>query len=317
MTSDLIQTNLLLVCAVGLGGSIIGLLGLLLSPKRGWTALGFLFSLLLFGGAAAAAWLGLPPSLTIGLTVLAGLAAFLASLRCTALVRFGSWLLARARSVRFQGLVMLALCPAFLLWWSQQAEQHLPPLDEHNMLPGIEVDPSYLQDVHHVQAVTDHGQSVRLYTLPLESIPADELRWVEQKTVRARDLAQKQIRTAAPDSNYNCHGWVFAAGHFWVRGVDVPRILEGNGYSPVSVPRVGDVIVYRDSAGAILHTGLVRSVEDGLILIESKWGWLGRYVHRPEDQCYGDDFTYYHTDRGSHRLQGLGGETPHLTRVKH
>src|SRR5262249_55569883 len=82
-------------------------------------------------------------------------------------------------------------------------------------------------------------------------------------------------------------------------------ILADNGYHVVAQPQVGDVITYRDVHGKVTHSGVVRVVEHGVILIESKWGHLGCYLHRPEDQPYGDRFTYHRSARKGHVLSGL------------
>src|SRR5205807_1160464 len=82
---------------------------------------------------------------------------------------------------------------------------------------------------------------------------------------------------APPDATSNCHGWVFTGGRYWVKGGAVEDILRDNGYRTVEDPRPGDLVVYRDDQGAVSHTGVVSSVgADGLVLVESKWSWLGR-----------------------------------------
>jgi hypothetical protein len=122
---------------------------------------------------------------------------------------------------------------------------------------------------------------------------------------RPAEVTYNVIRTACADPNCNCHGWVFAAGKGWLTCERVEQILQDNGYAPVAVPRTGDLVVYRSAAGETLHTGLVRLASaDGLVLIESKWGHWGRYLHRPQDQPYGSTYAYYRTSRrGGHRLR--------------
>ncbi len=86
-------------------------------------------------------------------------------------------------------------------------------------------------------------------------------------------LLQRVIRTSAPEDRCNCHGWVFAEGAGHIGGPDVERILQDNGYQATEVAAVGDVVIYRDDAGAIVHSGVVRALgSGGLVLIESKWG---------------------------------------------
>jgi hypothetical protein len=42
--------------------------------------------------------------------------------------------------------------------------------------------------------------------------------------------------------------------------------------------------------------------------VESKWSVGGRYLHRPEDQCFSKSFAYYRTSRTSHAV-ALRGQT--------
>ena len=102
-------------------------------------------------------------------------------------------------------------------------------------------------------------------------------------------LTQKVIRIAGPDAACNCHGWVFTGGRYGVATEDVDAILADNGYQIVEEAREGDVIIYRDELGQVRHSGLVRFVgTDGLVLVESKWGSLGIYLHTPKEQPYGE-----------------------------
>jgi hypothetical protein len=159
-------------------------------------------------------------------------------------------------------------------------------------------------EVVDAHAVTDLGRRIPLYTLPEDSVQMAGPNPSDVALVRER--VARLLRTATPDLAHNCHGWVFAAGQHWIKGQDVDAILEDNGYQRVVVPQAGDVIVYRSRVGSqVLHTGLVRSVAPGLILVESKWGAMGRYIHREEDQCYGDNFAYYHSGRQGHVLLGI------------
>ena len=63
-------------------------------------------------------------------------------------------------------------------------------------------------------------------------------------------------------------------------------------------PRPGDVAIFRDLAGQVTHSAVVRGLaSDGLVILESKWGWAGRFLHTPAGQCYGSDCTFYRTER--------------------
>jgi hypothetical protein len=122
---------------------------------------------------------------------------------------------------------------------------------------------------------------------------------------RAPDMFRNKLfRVALPDLTTNCHGWVFASGRYAVPEAAVAALLDDNGYCQVASPQPNDVIVYRDEAGAILHSGRVRRVhENGQVWIESKWGPGGRYLHLPQDQCYSNSFAYYRSPRPTHDVQ--------------
>lgn len=173
---------------------------------------------------------------------------------------------------------------------------HFPSLV---LLQGLAEDPT-------ASAWTDRGRKVRLLLPPDVDLAEGPLHAQERELERS--LALRLIRTAPPDWRSDCHGWTFADGRWWVYGADVALILEDNGYRPVTDPAPGDLAVYRDLAGTITHTGVVFAASPGRpVLVESKWTWLGCYVHTAQDQPYGTVITYYRTDRGSHRLRGLNG----------
>jgi hypothetical protein len=115
--------------------------------------------------------------------------------------------------------------------------------------------------------------------------------------LRKKRFPQGAIQTGPPDHRYNCHDWTFAGGpSHLLDNYSVEQILETYDYEPVTHPQVGDIIVYRNGARGIMHSGVVRAVgEKGFVLIESKWGDLGRYVHPPELTGYSDHYSYYHS----------------------
>jgi hypothetical protein len=131
-----------------------------------------------------------------------------------------------------------------------------------------------------------------LFHVATPETPAQDILSGERHLLR--DFTARVIRTGPPDIVTNCHGWLFAGGQFWIHGTEVNGILEDNGN------------------GVTLHSALVRAAtDDGLVLLEGKWGIYGRFIHGPADQHYAQQWTYYHSNRnGGNRLQGLGGETP-------
>lgn len=116
------------------------------------------------------------------------------------------------------------------------------------------------------------------------------------------------LQIGSPSLRTNCHGWVFTLGEFVVLPEYVLPILDDNGYGLVDDPRPGDLIVYRTSRdGVVTHTGVVKMVEYGRILIESKWGRHGCYLHEPKHSIYADwsRHYYYRSARPGHLLRGL------------
>lgn len=156
----------------------------------------------------------------------------------------------------------------------------------------IEMDASFrviegeLNALQDLVAVTDRGREVTLY------------RWVSP---RMDASAVTTTHTELENLRANCHGWVFVGGQhlLWRDGID--RILEDNGYQICNEPQPGDLIIYRNNSGEILHTGLVRAGLFGKI-IESKWGLSKLFVHSPEMQPYSYHYTYYRSARQGHAL---------------
>ena len=151
------------------------------------------------------------------------------------------------------------------------------------------------------QAFTDRGRAVPLLAYSADdrgtaALDETEIKLVERFPVRL-------IRTASPDPKFDCHGWVFTAGRFWIMSNAIDDILADNDYQEVTAPAAGDLIVYRNQPGGIvMHTGLVQSVTRTEVLIESKWGPLGRYLHSPAEQPFGKAWTFHRSSRAGHQL---------------
>jgi len=154
-------------------------------------------------------------------------------------------------------------------------------------------------------AGTDAGRAVTLFQ-PVTVRPGAETARAERCALEPSGHVGRMIRTGPPDDTSNCHGWVFTGGRYWLAPEGVEAILADNGYQRVSDPYPGDLIVYR-AAGLIAHTAIVRTVAGGLVLVEGKWGWMGVFLHPPENSPYGQDFAYYRSARDGHLLAGFGG----------
>jgi hypothetical protein len=106
---------------------------------------------------------------------------------------------------------------------------------------------------------------------------------------------------APPSEVCNCHGWVYTGGRFAIQSRFIPTLLADNGYEEVLEPQADDLVIYRAESGSVEHTGLVRMVgDDGLVLVESKWGPLGVYLHPVESQPYGTGHKFYRSPRAGH-----------------
>lgn len=161
-----------------------------------------------------------------------------------------------------------------------------------------------LQVVERVPAKTDRGADVVMRRPPVLRKRA-EIDTPEDKALRGLGYDQFVIRREPARDDTNCHGWVFTGGQYWVSGEEVQTILADNGYAEVPTPRAGDLVVYRTQNG-VAHTGVVRYITDGQpVMIESKWAWMGVFLHPVHKSAYGANFTYYRSPRDGHLLAGL------------
>lgn len=154
------------------------------------------------------------------------------------------------------------------------------------------------------RVVTDRGTAVAVMEAT-DPRARSEMAALEERFLDASAVRDRVIRRQPADDRSNCHGWVFTGGRFWVGGTEVEQILSENGYTAVTTPHPGDLVVYRKE-GAVVHTAVVRYVTPGMpVLVEGKWGTTGVYLHDVDASSYGTGYTYYHADRASHVLAGL------------
>ena len=288
--------HLFTVLWIGLGGSLAALAGIWLATRVGHRAsrcFGGVFFVSFSLLAAALAAYGQPAGVVFPLSALA-LSGLLVVAAHSALLEWG--LRKLSRPVVIWGL-LLAVCPLVSLVYAYRLNR-TPALSAILVDPG----PAVRTDSTFPRAETDQGREIVLFQFDV----LDSSLLLDGLLVEGEKLSQKVIRVAGPAAACNCHGWVFTGGQLGVATEDVDMILADNGYQLVYDVREGDVIVYRDSVGHVRHTGLVRFVGvDGLILVESKWGPLGLYLHFPQDQPYGNLFAYYRSPRIGHVLRLL------------
>lgn len=186
-----------------------------------------------------------------------------------------------------------------------------PPTDDiDDILRDIDGESTrYFQPVDGLNATTDAGTSIPI--LRITNARAEMLARADRRLADGIVHRESLIRVADSSAHTNCHGFVFTGGLCWVASDSVETILKENKYEPIDWPSVNDIVIYRDYAGKIVHTGLVRSIwSEGRILIESKWGSLGTFLHCVEHSVYGKKWNFYRSQRTSHVLLGLPGFSP-------
>jgi len=149
----------------------------------------------------------------------------------------------------------------------------------------------------HMHAVTDLGRELDVFRFG-DSDPDDDL---ERAGPGEYGIAASGHSSHRSGLGLQLSWLVFAGGRYGVPSTSVDIILADNGYTEVTEARQGDLVVYRNELGIPVHTGLVRFVgSDGLVLVESKWGPLGLFLHAPEAQPYGHRLGYYRSPRRGH-----------------
>jgi hypothetical protein len=158
-----------------------------------------------------------------------------------------------------------------------------------------------LREVAVGRVTTDRGRPLHVLACTRPGAPGVPGSAVQYHLFRAELLC-----LSPPNGECNCHGWIFLGGHYWLEDRDVEVVLQDNGYQAIAEPHAGDLTLYRDAAGGIQHSGVVVAVTDSGVLVESKWGDQGLFVHWAELPGYGRH-TYYHSTRPGHLLRGLDG----------
>jgi hypothetical protein len=159
-----------------------------------------------------------------------------------------------------------------------------------------------------LQVTTDAGRAITVWDATINRT-AQQATATEHRMLADFGLGERLIRTGPASEVTNCHGWVFAAGEHWISNDDVELILADNGYRAISQPQTGDLAIYRQN-GKVVHSAIVRTLaENGSTLVESKWGWMGSFIHLANDSCYGQSITYYRAPRVGHTLAGIDSKS--------
>jgi hypothetical protein len=156
---------------------------------------------------------------------------------------------------------------------------------------------------------TDLGHTVRLLQVEdVPPVPTSPMLDAQARLLQRFDLNDDVIALPLGWQNTNCHGFVFTGGRYWVGGGQVDMILADNGYRPAAAAQTGDLAIYRDDLGTVLHSGIVCGLaSDGVILVESKWGQSGRFIHRHDRHPFPTtaECIFYRSARQGHLLRGL------------
>ena len=84
---------------------------------------------------------------------------------------------------------------------------------------------------------------------------------------------------------------------------DCPPIdpFIGINFLPMGLLGLADLLQRHGVSSQIVHTGVVRGVlDDGTVMVESKFGLDGRYLHQPQGQPFSQTWAYYRSARGGH-----------------
>src|SRR5262249_17731523 len=262
---------------------------------------------LCLGAAGAVAFLVSPGALAIALAGLGGILALGGLLRAEAPTRLFTSALRPLAWPRFQALLLLAVRLTAGFGWVLWVERDSAPYRGGPRARGgaAEGGPPLLRLP--VVASTDQGFQIPLYepARPEDASPAEPSVHMTHGPFALHLITSTRGRGAC-----NCHGWVFTGGRYWLLGKDLDRILADNGYETVTGPAAGGGVIFRDGGGGTLHSRIVRGrTGEGQVLVESKWGRMGCFIHTPEDQPYAAEWKFYRSPRKGHSLSGT--DTPY------
>jgi hypothetical protein len=137
--------------------------------------------------------------------------------------------------------------------------------------------------------------STNLYTRKGNRIPSVRRGQRAPSAMRAafdfitKDHPTRRVRSL--DSSYNCMGMIFASRRSCIEPAQFQAIAADDGYEclpPNKMALPGDVVVYRDENGEVVHVGRIVDYFniDGLALgyrVLSQIGADGEYIHNLDD----------------------------------
>lgn len=96
--------------------------------------------------------------------------------------------------------------------------------------------------------------------------------------------------TADNRMDTDCHGVTFTGGEYWINDDQVEQLLAGGGFTMTGNPQPGDVLVYRNAGGDVVHSVTVTTVDSASKVTEViGLGGLETTPHSdPPDTAWGD-----------------------------
>ena len=81
------------------------------------------------------------------------------------------------------------------------------------------------------------------------------------KTNDGTEIAvQINLSESVKAEDFNCHGFTFTDGDFWINNTQIENLLKGDGYTKTATPVIGDVMIQRDNNNEIIHSAIVTDV---------------------------------------------------------
>ena len=74
-------------------------------------------------------------------------------------------------------------------------------------------------------------------------------------------LIEARYNTSGVEAeDFDCHGYTFTGGAFWINNNQIDSLLDGDGYTKTATPKVGGVMIQRDKDGKIFHSANIIGV---------------------------------------------------------
>ena len=151
-------------------------------------------------------------------------------------------------------------------------------------------------------------RSLQLQTAECTDIPNEQYLEIPDAEFQKLPEIKKSFGTdieqrAQPTGVYNCHGLVFGSRRTSIYDADIlSKILTEDCYVSVEPQEVmpGDLILYFEPNGEIIHSGVVVSKAAPpfhIPLVCSKWGHNGEFIHLASKTTYGSNWKFFRVSR--------------------